>query len=159
MWTMIELAQDPTLFQAIREEVLTTMSTDPSTGARSIDTQQLMGLPLLQSVFSETLRLHMSFNVMRQVKEPITMDGYTLPKGSMLQAPMQIAHLDPAVWSTEGHPADQFWAERHVKYTQSKDDSGNVVRKAQYSLAGRPSSFFPFGASLILIHSYDYESD
>jgi len=86
----------------------------------------------------------MSFNVMRQVKEPIHMDGFTLQKGAMLQAPMHIAHYDPTVWSTKGHPADEFWPERHVKYVDEKDENGNVVQKPTYALAGRPSSFCPF---------------
>lgn len=148
MWMIIEIVKDPSLFQAIREEVVTAYVTDPKTGTRTLDTQKLVTLPLLQSVFVETLRLHMNFNIIRHVKEPVTLDGFTIGKGSMLQAPMLVAHYDEAVWAAAGHLASQFWAERHVKYVKEKADAGHAARKRVFAMAGRPSSFFPFGTSI-----------
>lgn len=148
MWMILELAKDPTLLKAVREEVATTSVTDPETGERTFDTQKLATLPLLQSVFTETLRLRMNFNIIRQVKEPFTVDGYTLKKGAMLQAPMMVAHYDEAVWGTAGHAASEFWSERHIKYVEETDSSGNVSRKRTFAMAGRPSSYFPFGTLL-----------
>jgi cytochrome P450 len=89
----------------------------------------------------------MSFNVMREVKEPLQMGGYNIEKGAMLQAPMHMAHYSESVWGKEGHPADEFWAGRHIKYSETMDESGKVSRTPVYALAGRPSSFFPFGMS------------
>ena len=148
MWMIVELAKDPTLLEAVREEVATTYVTDPETGKRTFDIQKLAILPLLQSVFTETLRLRMNFNIIRQVNEPFDVDGYTLKKGAMLQAPMMVAHYDEAVWGNAGHPASEFWAERHIKYVDETDDSGNVCRKRTFAMAGRPSSYFPFGTLL-----------
>ena len=145
MWMIVELAKDPALLEAVREEVATTYVTDLETGKRTFDIQKLAILPLLQSIFTETLRLRMNFNIIRQVNEPFAVDGYTLKKGAMLQAPMQVAHYDEAVWGNEGHPASEFWAERHIKYVDETDGSGNVGRKRTFAMAGRPSSYFPFG--------------
>ena len=145
MWMIIELAKDPALLEAVREEVATTYVTDPETGKRTFDIQKLATLPLLQSVFTETLRLRMNFNIIRQVNEPFAVDGYTLKKGAMLQAPMMVAHYDEAVWGHARHPASEFWAERHIKYVDETDGFGNVVRKRTFAMAGRPSSYFPFG--------------
>jgi len=74
MWMIVEIAKDPSLFQTVREEVATTYVTDPENGSRTFDIQKLVTLPLLQSVFTETLRLHMNFNIIRHLKEPVTMD-------------------------------------------------------------------------------------
>lgn len=158
MWMLIEIAQDHDLQQAIREEVFTARSDGDADGV--FDLRKLATLPLLQSVFSETLRLHMDFNLIRHVQEDgISMDlnlrssnGATagtnciaIPRNSMLQAPMSIAHYEEAVWSVPGHPASVFWAERHIKYVDSDAADGSKVKKRAYALSGRPSSFFPFG--------------
>jgi cytochrome P450 len=146
MWMVIEIAKDPALLQEIRDEVVTALIIDPKTGASTIDTDKLVTLPLLQSVFTEVLRMHMNFNVIRHAKEPIDIEGVVIPKGSMIQAPMVVPHYDENVWGATGHPASEFWAGRHLKHTEVKDESGNVSHKVEYAMAGRPTSFFPFGA-------------
>ncbi len=138
----MELAKDLRLFQAMRKEVLTAWVTDRKTQKRTLDIQKLLALPLLQSVFTEVLRLHVSFNITREIIEPITLEGYQLEKGSLLQAPSEIAHYDEAVWSAEGHPASEFWAARHLKPVDTPE--GEV---SQFSMAGRSNEFFPFGTS------------
>jgi hypothetical protein len=60
----------------------------------TLDMEKLGTLPLLQSILTETLRLHMNFNLIRNVNEPITINGFTLQKGAMLQAPMLVANYD-----------------------------------------------------------------
>lgn len=145
MWMILELAKDPDLWQSIRAEVATCQITDPETGATTLDTDKLVTLPLLQSVFTEVLRMHMNFNVIRHTKEPIDVDGIVIAKGSMLQAPMVVAHYDENVWGAAGHPSSEFWAGRHLRHTEKRDESGNVRHEVEYAMAGRPSSFFPFG--------------
>lgn len=152
MWMIIEVFKDSSLLEAVREEITTTYVTDPETIVRNFDVEKLVKLPLLQSIFTEVLRLHMNFNVIRHVKEPLVMDGFTLGKGSMLQAPMMVAHYDEAVWGSAGHPASEFWPERHLKYVKDEDDSGKVTQKRVFSMAGRPSSYFPFGKLQPLFH-------
>lgn len=135
----MEIIKDPSLLQDVRDEVAEVIHTDPETGGVSIDQQKLVALPLLQSIFTETLRLRINFNIMRDVKQPITLDGHTIPEGVMLQAPMQVAHYNEKVWNAAGdHPANQFWAQRHIRYTEQG-------AKSTYSMAGSPSSYFPFG--------------
>lgn len=149
MWLIMEIVKDPSLITAIRKEISIAWETDGS-GVKVLNTQKLTSLPLLQSIWTEVLRLHMNFNIIRNAKESISMEGVTIGKGSMLQAPMLIAHLDEAVWGVQGHPASEFWGERHVKYVQETDASGYHSRKRIFSMAGRPSSFFPFGKLLPL---------
>lgn len=135
----MEIIKDPALLQAVRDEVASVIKHDPDEDKPIVDYQKLVALPLLQSIFTETLRLRINFNIMRDVKQPITLDGHSIPQGVMLQAPMQVAHYNEKVWNVAGdHPADKFWAERHIKYTKQG-------AKRVYSLAGSPSSYFPFG--------------
>ncbi|OQD61338.1 hypothetical protein PENPOL_c017G07004 [Penicillium polonicum] len=136
LWAMMELIADPELYRAVREECLAASSVDLVTGERTFDPQSLLAKPLLQSVYIETLRLHISINVTREVTQPIKLDGHLLTPGSLIQAPSQIGQYNEAVWGTSGHPASQFWAGRHLKH-----DGG----KAEFTMAGRTSSFFPFG--------------
>lgn len=166
MWMLIELAQDQDLQQTIRREASTALTEDLITGEWMFDRQKLVKLPTLQSVFAETLRLHMHFNLIRHVhqdgvvldlarhqfpsrsgisrNDPIT--RIALPRNTMIQAPMMTAHLDESVWGLPGHPASEFWADRHIKYIDSDPESvGNQTKKRVFSMAGRPSSFFPFG--------------
>ena len=146
----MHVAKDPTLVQALREEVETAYITDPETGLRTLNIQKVAALPLLTSAYTETLRLSMSFNVVRNVEKSFTMDGYTIQKGALVQVPTLVAHYDEDVWGAEEHPASEFWAERHIKYTEEKDEFGNVCRKRVFAMTGRSSSYFPYGMSLAL---------
>ncbi|EED16620.1 cytochrome P450, putative [Talaromyces stipitatus ATCC 10500] len=145
MWMLLEILKDSSLLRAVQEEVATTYSKDPETGKPVCDLQKLVMLPLLQSIFTEVLRLHMNFNIIRHTKEPITMDGYKIKKGAMLQVPMMAAHYEESVWGSTGNPASEFWAERHIKYIDDKKENGEIERKRVFAMAGRPSSYFPFG--------------
>ncbi|KAK3390639.1 cytochrome P450 [Podospora didyma] len=150
-WCIMELAKDPATFHAIRDEVSTTWVTDTATDKRIIDAQKLLALPLLQSVYSETMRLHVSINITREVVDPIMMEGYQLQKGGVIQASTEIAHLDERVWAVEGHPASEFWAARHVQYVDGTDEAtGKTIQVPQFSIAGKTNNFFPFGGGVTM---------
>lgn len=136
MWIILEIVKDPELFQAVREEVSTACTFDPVSHQQKLRAEAIPTLPLLQSIFIEILRLHVNFNLMRGVNEPVRFDGVDMPVGSLIQAPMIVAHLDESVWARPEHPASEFWAERHIK---------SVDGSRTFSMAGRPSAFFPFG--------------
>lgn len=147
---MIELIKDRDLFEAVRSEAMSAYVIDETTGTKGIDAQKLINLPLLQSLYIEIMRLHVSFNVTRKVMQPIQVDGYMIEKGALLQTCSQIAHFEDAVWATPEHPASEFWAWRHVQYVDARDEStGETTRQPQFAMKGRPSSFFPYGMSSI----------
>lgn len=142
---MFEVAKDPSLLQILREEFNTAYVTDPRTGSRTLNLQKFAALPLLTSVYTETLRLSMSFNVVRNVSQTFTLDGYKIPEGALVQVPTLVAHYDEDVWGIEAHPASEFWAERHIKHTEEKDDSGKISSKRVFDMGGRSGSYFPYG--------------
>lgn len=121
------------------------LKVDATTGRRYADKRALFSLPLLQSVYTEVLRLHVSINVTREVVGPLTMEGLSLERGTLVQAPSEIAHREESIWSAPGHPASEFWAERHVKHVDVATDAGEGGPVSQFSLAGRSNDFFPYG--------------
>jgi hypothetical protein len=135
----MEVIKDPLLFQAIRDEVLSVSTLDPVSGRQVINVQRLTSLPIIQSVYTESLRLHLSLNVTRTLIEDISIAGFPLPKGCMVQAPSEISHTEEAVWGAPGHPASEFWAYRHVKPSMGANGPYS------FSLAGSAGSFFPYG--------------
>ncbi|OTB17450.1 hypothetical protein K445DRAFT_74002 [Daldinia sp. EC12] len=144
-WALMETIGDADLFHATRAEVLQALVTHPVSGKRTFDIQKLASLPLIQSIYTESLRLHLSLNLTRAATEDITIAGFTLPKGCIVQAPTQISHCEEAVWGTKDHPASEFWAYRHLKSLNVRDDKAQRGTELEYSISGRMGSFFPYG--------------
>jgi len=151
-WCIMEIAKDQALLEAVREEVKTVFEVDEATGQKTaMNTQKLMGLPLLQSIYTEGLRLHVSMNVTRQIIGPLEMGGVKLDHGAALQAATEISHYNEEVWGSKGHPASEFWPERHVKYVDGEPGpDGKTERVRQFVLAGGPNDFFPYGGGLAI---------
>lgn len=141
----MEVAKDPILFDAVRKEALSAYVTNPETGQRILDIPKLLALPLLQSVYAESLRLHVSINVTREIITPVTLNGHQLQKGALIQAPTELAHYDESVWSTDGHPASEFWGARFVTYVETRTEDGCVEKVPQFNIAGRSGQWFPYG--------------
>lgn len=141
----MEIIRDKKLFQAVR--------TEASTAFRNgqLDIKKLVELPLLQSVYHECLRMHVAINITRAIDEDMSLDGYALKKGYLVQTPSWISHYDESIWSAPEHPASEFWAERHLNYVEKTDESGNKSTVAQFSIAGRAGGFFPFGKSCFVL--------
>lgn len=147
VWMLMYAIHDPSLFASIREEVESVLITDPSTGDKMLDLQKMLALPLLQSLYVECLRLHVSINVTREAVEPVMFEGYLLEKGAIIQGPAEIIHYEDENWGKEGHPASEFWAERHIKYADSDevDSNGEKKKVRQFEMSGRAAEFIPYG--------------
>lgn len=88
---MIERINNPELFHEGQEEIAGVYSTNAA--GPNIDVQKLMRLPLL-SVYTESLRLNVDVLITGTTTESVTVAGYCLLKGTILQAPTETAHLD-----------------------------------------------------------------
>nr|POE86524.1 cholesterol 7-alpha-monooxygenase [Quercus suber] len=111
----------------------------------SIDVPTLIAQPLLQSLWTETLRLYTDVLVTRNLPEDLTVpldeDGkreLVMKKGSNVFAPSWLGHRDAAAWSHDDVPYDRFQAERFLV----KDPE---TGKQTFSLNGTNGKFFPFG--------------
>ncbi|KAI2619593.1 cytochrome P450 [Hypoxylon sp. NC1633] len=145
-WALMEIIADADLFQATRVEVLQALVTHPVSGDRTFDIQKLASLPLIQSIYTESLRLHLSLNLTRTATEDFTIGGFTLPKGCTIQAPTQVSHYEEAVWGTPTHRASEFWTYRHIKVRDKRPQPGDTGSGTlASSTTGRTGSFFPYG--------------
>ncbi|KAK1751298.1 cytochrome P450 [Echria macrotheca] len=138
-WSLMHLLQDPELLAAAREEAVQVYSTDGN-GSRDIDIVKLGKMPILQAVFAETLRLHTEVTIAREVWNPVVVEGYKIPKGAFIHGYAGLAHYDEEVWGKDGHPADEFWAGRHLVEVE-KDGK----KRLEFSSADRAGNYFPFG--------------
>ncbi|KAI9783662.1 MAG: hypothetical protein M1839_003510 [Geoglossum umbratile] len=136
-WMLIEILQDPDLHQRVRAEVMTVVLAPESEGdsAARLDPGKLADLPLLKSIYMECLRLYASIPLTRMLRTNMDVDGYTLRAGNFILAPSYLAHYNEDAWSTPGHPAHTFWAERFLR-------KGNETTKVA------SGDFFPYGGGL-----------
>ncbi|ORY70968.1 polyketide synthase dehydratase-domain-containing protein [Pseudomassariella vexata] len=110
----------------------------------------------------------LSFNLMRDVRKPFSLDGHMVPPGAMLHVPTLVAHYDEDAWGVKGHAASEFWGYRHIRYTYEKkfEVSGvNTKPKGQLSLSGRggthicPGRFYAKKQIMLTIASFVSEFD
>lgn len=150
---LFHIAEDPSLFQAVREEATQAIKVDLTTGARSIDLAKLLALPLIQSVYLEALRVYVSVTVTRETVNPIVLQGHKVPKGAFVQGMTGISHMEDEVWARDGHPASEFWAARHIAYKKRKSETGETKLVPEVSMEGRANAFFPYGKSYYGVYS------
>jgi hypothetical protein len=81
------------------------------------DLQQILKLPLLSSVYAETLRLYdKAFIFVASPSMDTPLGDWKFPKGAMGMLNSDICHMDNTFWNTKDglHPVDKFWAERFL---------------------------------------------
>ncbi|CAI6091928.1 unnamed protein product [Clonostachys chloroleuca] len=147
IWYLIEVPKNPDLLRSAKEAMASCFIEDDS-GSQKLDPQKLASNPLLQSIYIEVLRVHVSINITRTLKDPAVIGGYPLPAGAVIQAPSHVAHLDEEIWGSDGHPASEFWGERHLKTTEAIGSDGKRTAKKEFSLGNRSGSFLPYGGGV-----------
>ncbi|KAJ5715984.1 uncharacterized protein N7483_013165 [Penicillium malachiteum] len=99
-WTVIEIFQDPSLIERVRDEVKPCENGDSET---IFDIDKLLQSPLLHASTKEIQPEH---------------TGLAHPHGKTLLMSSTPAHMDTEAWNTgvnNEHPLDSFWAERFIK--------------------------------------------
>ena len=132
---------DPTLLGRVIADLKKAERSDGS-----VDIPTLISSGLLQSIWTETLRLFTDVLVTRNVTEPTTLpldeDGKTLIKmesGDNVIAPSWISQHDPRTWTGGEVPPDVFYAERFL--VADPENLGQQI----FSMTGTTGKFFPFG--------------
>ncbi|CAJ2510536.1 Uu.00g095050.m01.CDS01 [Anthostomella pinea] len=141
-WVLMHLLDpeaDPTILARVMEELRQAERCDGS-----LDIPTLVSQPLLQSVWTETLRLYTDVLVTRNCTEDLTLpvdeDGkrlVTFRKGDNIFAPSWLGHHDAGAWSGKA-PYEQFYATRF--YTEDPETG-----RGTFSMSGTTGKFFPFG--------------
>ncbi|WP_225725743.1 MULTISPECIES: cytochrome P450 [unclassified Nocardia] len=120
VWALFHLHREPALLGPLRAEVLA--------AGRGASATELAGLPYLDAVCQETLRLHPPVPiVLRGLTESFTLRGVPLAPGDIMGVAVPLLHSDPEIWDEP----EQFRPERFL-------DRGE---KGKYSMF----EFAPFG--------------
>jgi cytochrome P450 len=153
--------KDPLLLQKIRANLEEQFG---DRRMRDIDPKELLRVPLLQSVYAETLRLYTKVYVMvNSPQSDVALGRWAIPKQHIGILNSSISHHDSQFWNTKNglHPVDSFWAERFLTYPS--DRSSGPINPAiredprswpenpenngtpYFSTKGLDSSWFPYG--------------
>lgn len=163
---MIDTLVRPELLSQAREEILS-LSDSSAKGLDRINMPKLLASPLLQSVYSEELRLRNGVMIQRvPVVDNFKIGNWKLPKGDMIIASSWHEQRDRSVWN-EGpvdgqfHSVEDFWAERFIVYPNDPDsgpakpgrDAKSKTKTAVKDADNRPKftvdsvtgSYIPYG--------------
>ena len=89
-WLLYRLAGQPDAWVRARAEL------DEAFGDGPLDARRAARLPYLSAVVEESLRLDgLTLGVMRRTRRDLTIDGYAIPAGTLVNAQVRHAHLDP----------------------------------------------------------------
>ena len=134
-----------------------------------MDIESLCGMPILQSMYAETLRLYISLFALRSAAHgDFNLGNFTIPRDELLAVDSRVAAMDKNVWKEGAHPVGQFWAERFLVYpddpqsgplrfnpskpttgppTATEAASSHSVDKQgrHFTLDGLASAWLPFG--------------
>jgi cytochrome P450 len=159
---IVEIFRNPNLLKRVRLE-LDTISETPEDHGRWVE--ELMALPLLQSIYAEMLRLRVDVQtVFRDNHKDIQINRWTFPKKSLLLVPTRPAHRDEDYWNTRNgqYPLDRFWSDRFLAHHGDaesgpsrcarprseliKDESKQESKqKPKFITAGTADSWIPYG--------------
>lgn len=117
-------------------EVASCLSSDGT-----IDIMALQKQPLLQSVFSEVLRLRVSIMISRMVEwAPVKFRDYSIPPGDFVLMPTDAMHYNEEAWERAGRSSSKSLQEFDAERFLVPSDSG-----PQYSTDGLAGLWIPFG--------------
>lgn len=166
----MEIFRDPALLSRVRSELRGSFHPVEISKAH-FDIDKLLKNSLLQSIYSETLRLRIQMYIMRYTdREELRLNQWLFPKQSIVLVSTVPAQMDENVWNTgkdNANPVDKFWADRFLVYpdnpdsgpcskaaTRVKPDSSipqpvasSVVmpQAPKFSLSGTAGHFIPYG--------------
>lgn len=119
MWATLEIFRDPALLSEVRSLLKSSFDATAFSEIR-FDVEKLLKLPLLQSIYSETLRLRVQAYMMRYTdREDLQINEWLFPKQNVILISTVPAHTDKTFWNTgrdNAHPVDDFWAHRFLVY-------------------------------------------
>ena len=139
-WMLLHILDpkgDHTLLPRLMLELEPTKKSDGS-----LDVSTLVGLPLLQAVLHEVLRLYVDILFTRENTQDLKLphdngkQSILLGKNSVIMAPTWLGHRDEKLWADP--PCSQFSADR---WLHTDSETGKQV----FSTNGTAGKFFPFG--------------
>ncbi|XP_066393684.1 cytochrome P450 76M5-like [Miscanthus floridulus] len=126
-WAMAELLRNPGIMAKLRAEIKAAVGGKKE----SVDEDDVAGLPYLQAVVKEAMRLHPVAPVMlphKAVEDGVEIGGYAVPRGCTVIFNTWAIMRDPAAWERP----DEFVPERFLD--------------REFDFRGKQFEFIPFGS-------------
>ncbi|KAJ5915610.1 cytochrome P450 [Penicillium verhagenii] len=140
-WASLEVSKDPELLEQVRSEAQACIISQTESSLR-FDIDRLLQQPVMQAVFSETLRLRINGLMVRYPsKGDLVIKDWVLPKNKFIISSMTPGHMDPDVWcsgSAESHPVEEFWPGRFLQ----SSEQGKLFT---FSMDRAKGHWMPFG--------------
>ncbi|CAN6300817.1 unnamed protein product [Urochloa humidicola] len=127
-WAMAELLRNPGTMTKLRAEIAGALG-----DKEAIEEPDVAGLPYLQAVVKEALRLHPVAPLLlphKAVEDGAEVCGYAVPRGSTVFVNVWAIMRDPALWENP----DEFLPERFLD------------KAAEVDFKGKDFEFIPFGS-------------
>lgn len=119
----------PELFSWVMDELKSAQQADGS-----VDVPTLVSMPLLNSMFHETLRLYIDLLVVRQVDASATLGPHIVSKDEMVMVPSWLSHRNAENFVKPG-------AFDPARFLVEDPETG----KLKFSINGLNGKYFPFG--------------
>nr|KAF6300533.1 hypothetical protein mMyoMyo1_009017 [Myotis myotis] len=108
LMTLFELARNPEVQQALRQESLQAEATISENPQRAV-----AELPLLRAALKETLRLYpVGISVDRQVNSDLVLQNYHIPAGTLITVQLYYMGRNPSVFARPELYQPQRWLDR-----------------------------------------------
>ncbi|KAF2846617.1 cytochrome P450 [Plenodomus tracheiphilus IPT5] len=147
---------DPCLLQELRA-AMDERCFDQTT---TISHEELTKIPILASLYAETLRFGVQIHIPRDAPHHTVQIGKSiLPKNSFIMMNTWLAHSDAEAWNTQSgrRPLDQFWPHRFLVYaddpcsgpcknTAWREGLDFDNKKAVFSTDGLQGAWIPYGS-------------
>ena len=145
-----EALQRPDVLSQALTEVVESQSGCTQDINTTLHIDSLCRMPLLQSMYAETLRLYTSlFSIRSASHDSFTFGEFKIPKDELLAVDSHVAAMDLNVWnvgttnvhSDPPHPLNRFWAERFLMFPNDPTSGPLRVHPAE------PKASVPTGSS------------
>ncbi|KAF2179612.1 cytochrome P450 [Zopfia rhizophila CBS 207.26] len=171
-WFFLETLQSKDLFEDAAKEMSSAITAPGLTTPTHqmpprFDIRRLSQLPLLQSIYSETLRMYVSIMILRTTQQKSKLAEWAVSKGQKFAVCNYSQHMDENLWSSETSgtppvtpPVTAFWGRRFLLYSDSESLNTRPMRKdsvidstsdsnsedaPRFSTEGFGTKYFPFG--------------
>lgn len=162
-WTLLDTLIRPEVLAQSRDIINNSM--DSSFGKSALSMSKLCASPLLQSIYSEELRVRTGLFIQRvPIVSNFKIGSWLFPKGEMIVASSWHEHRNTNVWNEgpvkgEFHSVEDFWAERFLvfpddpssgpakptKDAKSKPPTGDTETQPKYTNESVTGSYIPYG--------------
>lgn len=142
-WYFVEILQSKDLYaDAVMEVRTASVSSGDST---RFDLKKLLELPLLQSIYAETLRIYVTAMFLRKTAKDTQLGAFTVPQDSTVMLCSHSEQMNEKLWNPTCSPeipaVTEFWGRRFLDEDPSLPDSGPRFKVEEIS----GGKWLPFG--------------